>query len=461
MIDKIVGSTSEKQLPPLSELHESTAIDPARSFGLVANKGRGLMQENVSFDGEIPPVLVKDQDDAPPPPTPTPKKSRRTVRALRFFGVVAAAIIGVAFALFAKPGDAYPRIGAFADSWPWAILVGIIILVAPYALLALIRWIGAQINLAKGQDIISGTIGLLVGSVIAGILTIPLAQVHAFNLNYWLPLLAAILFGYLGVAIGLLKREELTRSFVNFFHRRREAAEREETDPEERSVTSGRRGRNRQEKTVEKPAPPLSVLVDTSAIIDGRIADISQTGFIMGTLVVPRFVLEELQHIADSADTLRRNRGRRGLDILNRLQKETTVPVEITDADFDNIPEVDHKLVKLARQLHSPIITNDFNLNKVAELQGIKVLNINELANAVKPALLPGEEMDVKIIQEGKEPSQGVGYLDDGTMIVVEGGKAYLNLEVEVVVTRVLQTVAGRMIFAQPKQPIVNGRRTS
>jgi uncharacterized protein YacL len=193
------------------------------------------------------------------------------------------------------------------------------------------------------------------------------------------------------------------------------------------------------------------ILVDTSAIIDGRIADISQTGFITNTLVVPRFVLEELQHIADSADGLKRNRGRRGLEILQRL-KDSRVPIEISDVDAENTPEVDAKLVKIARQWHCSIITNDFNLNRVAELQGVKVLNINELAHAVKPILLPGEEMQVAIMQDGKESGQGVGYLDDGTMIVVEGGKASMGSTIDVVVTRVLQTVAGRMIFAHPKQ---------
>jgi uncharacterized protein YacL len=192
-------------------------------------------------------------------------------------------------------------------------------------------------------------------------------------------------------------------------------------------------------------------LVDTSAIIDGRIADISEAGFIQGALVLPRFVLDELRHIADSADTLRRNRGRRGLDILNRLQKESPVPIEITDNDYEDVPEVDSKLVRMASTLSCPIITNDFNLNRVAELEGVRVLNINQLANAVKSVVLPGEEMTIRVIQEGKEAGQGVGFLDDGTMVVVEGGKRHLNEEIEIVVTRVLQTVAGRMIFAQPK----------
>ena len=192
-------------------------------------------------------------------------------------------------------------------------------------------------------------------------------------------------------------------------------------------------------------------LVDTSAIIDGRIADISEAGFIQGSLVLPRFVLDELRHIADSADTLRRNRGRRGLDILNRLQKESPVPIEITDNDYEDVQEVDSKLVKMASTLSCPIITNDFNLNRVAELEGVRVLNINQLANAVKSVVLPGEEMAIRVIQEGKETGQGVGFLDDGTMVVVEGGRRHLNDEIEIIVTRVLQTVAGRMIFAQPK----------
>ena len=192
-------------------------------------------------------------------------------------------------------------------------------------------------------------------------------------------------------------------------------------------------------------------LVDTSAIIDGRIADISEAGFIQGSLVLPRFVLDELRHIADSADALRRNRGRRGLDILNRLQKESPVPIEITDNDFDDVQEVDSKLVKMASIMACPIITNDFNLNRVAELEGVRVLNINQLANAVKSVVLPGEEMAIRVIQEGKEAGQGVGFLDDGTMVVVEGGRRHLNDEIEIIVTRVLQTVAGRMIFAQPK----------
>ncbi len=192
-----------------------------------------------------------------------------------------------------------------------------------------------------------------------------------------------------------------------------------------------------------------SILLDTSVIIDGRIADIAKTGFLVGTLLIPRFVLNELQYIADSADGLRRQRGRRGMEVLSQLQKDTTVPVRISDIDVEGVREVDDKLVILARQLRCPILTNDYNLNRVAELQGVAVLNVNELANAVKSVLLPGESLDVDIIQEGKEVGQGVGYLDDGTMVVVEDGRDRVNTKTSVVVTKVLQTAAGRMIFAR------------
>jgi uncharacterized protein YacL len=192
-------------------------------------------------------------------------------------------------------------------------------------------------------------------------------------------------------------------------------------------------------------------LVDTSAIIDGRIADIAKTGFIPGRLLIPRFVLNELQYVSDSADNLRRQRGRRGMEVLSELQKETSVPVTITDIDVEGIREVDERLVVLARQLSCPILTNDYNLNRVAELQGVTVLNINELANAVKAILLPGETLEMKIIQEGKEYGQGVGYLEDGTMVVIEDGHKYIGKTIEITVTKVLQTAAGRMIFAKPE----------
>jgi len=194
-----------------------------------------------------------------------------------------------------------------------------------------------------------------------------------------------------------------------------------------------------------------SKILDTSVIIDGRIADICQTGFIEGTLIVPRFVLQELQRVADSSDVLKRNRGRRGLDTLALLQRLPGVRIQIDSKDFHEITAVDEKLLRLAKQRGEKLLTNDINLNKIASLQGVQVLNINDLSNAVKTVVLPGEELIVKIIKEGKEPGQGVGYLDDGTMVVVENGRSQMNQRAQVVVTSVLQTTAGRMVFAKAK----------
>ncbi len=192
-------------------------------------------------------------------------------------------------------------------------------------------------------------------------------------------------------------------------------------------------------------------LLDTSVIIDGRIADICETGFLEGTLIIPHFVLRELQQIADSSDPIKRNRGRRGLDILQRVQRSVDVKVKILEQDFPKIRDVDTKLVALGKQLGAKILTNDFNLNKVAELQGVPVLNVNQLANAVKPIVLPGEMMSVYILKEGKEYGQGVAYLDDGTMVVVDSARKYVGKNIEVAVTSVLQTTAGRMIFTRLK----------
>ncbi len=190
-------------------------------------------------------------------------------------------------------------------------------------------------------------------------------------------------------------------------------------------------------------------ILDTSVIIDGRIADISDTGFLEGIMIIPRFVLAELQQIADSADSLKRQRGRRGLDILNKMKKGIKAVVQIVDDDFPEVKEVDEKLIHLGKKLDGAVVTNDFNLNKVAQLQGVKVLNINELSNAVKPIVLPGEELSILVAKEGKDSDQGIGYLEDGTMIVVEKGRQYIGKKVDVVVTSVLQTTAGRMIFAK------------
>lgn len=267
--------------------------------------------------------------------------------------------------------------------------------------------------------LVSGVAGMAAGLIVSVLLYPALARV---NDGGWLSLAVACGLGYAGYMVGYRKREEL-RHFV---------------------VRSG-------EKKAEASAPYARKILDTSVIIDGRIADICKTGFVEGTLVIPEFVLEELQHIADSSDLLKRNRGRRGLDILNKIQKELDVEVLIYEGDFEDISEVDTKLVKLAKLLQGKVVTNDFNLNKVCELQGVPVLNINDLANAVKPVVLPGEEIWVQVIKDGKEHGQGVAYLDDGTMIVVEGGGDFIGRTIEVLVTSVLQTSAGRMIFAKPK----------
>jgi uncharacterized protein YacL len=266
--------------------------------------------------------------------------------------------------------------------------------------------------------IVSGTIGVIVGVIAANIVSYAFvfrvleAKADAIGLY----VLINILFGYLGAGIGIMKGEDI--SFTLF---RRAAAEKE---------------RERDFK-----------ILDTSVIIDGRISDLCETGFIEGTILIPQFVLRELQHIADSSDPIKRTRGRRGLDILNKLQKQVGLDVEVIDMDFPKIREVDDKLIALGQKKKAKIITNDFNLNKVAELQGIEVLNINQLANALKPVVLPGEVMNVRILKEGKEEGQGVAYLDDGTMVVVDNAKQYLGRNIDVAVTSVLQTTAGRMIF--------------
>ena len=238
--------------------------------------------------------------------------------------------------------------------------------------------------------------------------------------------------GYLGIRIALKSRDDLFN--INRLSR---------------LTTSLNKEKQPKKETIVKQIPPK--VLDTSVIIDGRIADICKTGFIEGKLVIPRFVLNELQHIADSSDDLKRVRGRRGLDILNSIQKELDIEVEISNADFEDIPEVDSKLLKLAETIGGKVVTNDFNLNKVAQFQGVEVLNINELANAVKPVAIPGEHMLAQVVKEGKEQNQGIAYLDDGTMIVVDGGRKYIGETITVLVTSVLQTPAGRMIFGKPK----------
>jgi len=360
----------------------------------------------------------------------------------RFLGALIAVGIIISFFFFDRTLPAlniWWIIGIAAGSALLAFIITPYITVVPY------RWMRE----AAASDLVAAVIGLIVGLIISFLIDIPLTNLPGI----WgriLPFVGTAICGGLGVALAVQRKNDLAHLFQAGFAARR-TREHEHDEERERDKERDKGKERHKERSTPQIQPVTQILLDTSAIIDGRIADISQTGFVSGALLVPRFVLNELQHIADSADTMRRNRGRRGLDMLNRLQKEATVPIEITDADIEDIAAVDGKLVKMARNLHCPIITNDFNLNRVAELQGVKVLNINELANAVKPVLLPGEDIFIKIMQDGKELGQGVGYLDDGTMIVVEGGRQYMSMTIEVTVTRVLQTVAGRMIFAHPK----------
>lgn len=294
-------------------------------------------------------------------------------------------------------------------------------LIAPFVTIRPLRAIGKAIRQLPARFLIVGSVGLTIGLVISALLYLPLSRLPG-TLGDLAPTMTAIACGVLGIMVMVWREKDIRNLLTTFRVPKSDAVRRD------------------------------VVLLDTSVIIDGRIADICKTGFVGGSMVVPRFVLDELQHIADSADVLRRNRGRRGLDILNKLQKDPSVALEISDLDAPQVHGVDSKLVKLARELGCPVITNDYNLNRVAELRGVRVLNINELANAVKAIVLPGETVTMKIIQEGKEPGQGVGYFDDGTMVVVEDGRRLIGSTVDVVVTRVLQTVAGRMVFARPEE---------
>lgn len=292
-------------------------------------------------------------------------------------------------------------------------------------------WLELRLNKMPGYDVLAGVLGLATGLIISNLLGPAFLPIPI--VGKYVPLLLSVILGYLGINVAIRKREELFNMFSNL-------------------PALPWLSRDGKERLKDKSDSICQAkILDTSVIIDGRIADICKSGFVEGLLIVPVFVLEELQHIADSSDLLKRNRGRRGLDILNRMQKELELNIQIDNRDFDDIVEVDSKLIKLGQLLKAKVITNDYNLNKVAELQGVSVLNINELSNAVKPVVLPGEEMVVHVVKDGKEFGQGVAYLDDGTMIVVDGGKKHIGETVGVLVTSVLQTAAGRMIFAKPK----------
>ncbi|HEY0070160.1 MAG TPA: PIN domain-containing protein [Chloroflexia bacterium] len=373
---------------------------------------------------------------------------------VRFIGMLLFAAAGLVLGLSLSSVMPPEAPGGFNAAVLYLPLLGALLgfTATPFLTVYPLRALRRRLRSASGGDMASVAFGLFVGLLLGALLAWPLSTLPD-PVGQIAPTVGALLFGFLGLYIAVLHRHDLAESVRTL----RAGQGRGAAQPRMSFTdTSSLSGKLSAESVSDSDRIQLDkyLLVDTSAIIDGRIADISKTGFIDGTLLVPRFVLNELQHIADSADPLRRARGRRGLDMLNRLQKEAVVPIQISEVDAEDVPDVDSKLVKIARVYHCPVITNDFNLNRVAEIQGVKVLNINELANAIKPVVLPGEEMNVHVIQEGKELGQGVAYLDDGTMIVVENGRRYINSDVDVVVTRVLQTVAGRMIFAQMK----NGR---
>jgi uncharacterized protein YacL len=274
------------------------------------------------------------------------------------------------------------------------------------------------------KEVVGGAAGMVLGLMLANVLFRAFFAEVFESPGIHIPAFVVInsALGYFGLVLGVKKGKEFEPGKLPWLSK---------------EPTTGNNGQK---------------LLDTSVIIDGRIADICDTGFMEGTFIIPQFILQELRHIADSSDPLKRGRGRRGLDILNRIQKQASIEVKIVDQDYPKIQEVDAKLIALAKDTHAKIITNDFNLNKVAELQGVDVLNINQLFNALKPVVLPGEIMNVKVLKEGKEPGQGVAYLDDGTMVVVDNARRHMGKTVDVAVTSVLQTAAGRMIFTILKE---------
>ena len=339
--------------------------------------------------------------------------------------IVAIAIVGIA------PADLFDMGGAggvvLLGAWivAWAVL-GFAAL--PYVTVQPARWLIRHVVELSTGEFVSATIGLLLGLLIGVLLGLPLANFPP-PAGWLLPLGVAIVFGLGMMGITVAKRGDLMDALRN----------------------SGMFPAVAEPALMDQSATGPVIYADTSALIDGRIADVVASGFLWGTLVCPRFVLDELQSIADHHDLARRSRGRRGLEILTMLQKDQRIAVEMSDDDVPELAAVDAKLVELARRRGAAVLTNDYNLNRVAQLHEVRVLNLNHLANALKPAFLPGEELRVRVIQPGKEPGQGLAYLDDGTMIVVEGGGSFMAQELDVRVVRVLQTVAGRMVFAEPR----------
>ncbi len=348
------------------------------------------------------------------------------IRTIHFLGAALGGLIGIVLVI-AQLAVFQPVPGSALLVLAWVVAW----IVLGFTLLPYLTVIPATVALRAVQQLstaefVTAIIGLFIGLVLGLLLGLPLSNIPG-PVGTLAPLGISLFLGLAMVGLTVAKRHDLIIAAESIGLLRRGAGE------------DGASGVPR-------------ILVDTSAIIDGRIADIAESGFLFGILEVPRFVLDEVQRLADSSDGMRRTRGRRGLEILGRMRKSDTTPVQVIDEDVPGTPEVDSKLVALARRDGRAVLTNDLNLNRIADLQGVRVLNVNSLANAVKPALLPGEDLRIRVIQPGKDAGQGVGYLDDGTMVVVEGGAKSIDNEVDVTVTRVLQTVAGRMVFAHPRQ---------
>jgi uncharacterized protein YacL len=350
---------------------------------------------------------------------------------LRIIGLVVFAILGGYWGGLA---------GRIADQTTfYAVVFGLIgalagLILTPYLTTRPIKAVRAILGRLSAETLFAGLTGLVVGLLVAALLAFPLSLLPE-PLGSILPFIGVIIFSYLSISLFVMRQGDIM------------------------SLLSALGGRGESGGSSSWTNLNRTILLDTSVIIDGRVADIAKTGFLPGTLLIPRFVLNELQYIADSPDGLRRQRGRRGMEVLSELQKQPNILTRISDIDVEGMREVDDKLVVLARQLKCPILTNDYNLNRVAELQGVTILNINELANAVKSVVLPGEILRINVIQEGKERDQGVGYMDDGTMVVVENGRDYIGEYQEVSVTKVLQTAAGRMIFARVEEQDKNNKK--
>ncbi len=347
---------------------------------------------------------------------------------MRLFGGALGALIAVVLAGSAGiPSVELSSIGGVVLLGAWVaawVVIGFSIL--PYITLMPARWLIRRVVRLSTGEFISAIAGLLVGLLIGLLLGLPMANLPD-PYRWLLPIGTVVVTGLGMMGLTVAKRDDLTAAL------RGSGLLRPPTVEHNGALTGP------------------TTFVDTSALIDGRMTDVVASGFLWGTLVVPRFVVAELQHIADSREQARRVRGRRGLEVLAVLQKDPRVAVELNDEDVEGVEEVDSKLLQLARARDAAILTNDYNLNRVAQLDDVRVLNLNQLANALKPAFLPGDTLRVRVIQQGKEPGQGLAYLDDGTLIVVEGGGSLIEREIDVTVVRVLQTVAGRMVFAQPR----------